>query len=455
MTTNQGRSGYNAPDHNSLSWTGCYDDKGNTHLSDKQNSGWFPKEPKQRTLAVTQRRPIQRENAVIGGKDVSNLIDQIPTQTTRTTPRQLEEGDHIPDAQPRQEQDLSQAVILLSQETDDSETSCDDTTSEEEGSEDEDPDFTRFQELTQKRYDYKTDKNIWIKACATSNLITQFDWVPNRERSLHPWMRMDHPKHHLISWASCVYNQCVLHFKDKAKNGAFPMQTREVSDKMPYLESELRHWRTFAEHASYHAILLVRDERYSEDHEYMSPEECQNIDCKIHRQYKLSVYTKLWPMTHDEKGNRKVTIDECKATHAANCTTSCEIHREERTKIQKRFRIMHQEGFSFKDQTGGTAKDRAWYKELRKQAKWNDNHNPGGKIMEETNRLLNRVKCKECTGNWIFEDVYDKIRELRERKFNFDTQSGLPEDEAWYRTVQDSRRCLHQNNQDPKGKRRM
>ena len=51
--------------HNALSWTACYDDDCATHLSDKEGSGWFPRETKQQTsergesqqLALTRGRP--------------------------------------------------------------------------------------------------------------------------------------------------------------------------------------------------------------------------------------------------------------------------------------------------------------------------------------------------------------------------------------------------------------
>ena len=33
------------PDHATLSWTGCYKDNCYIHFSDKQGSGWFPKQP--------------------------------------------------------------------------------------------------------------------------------------------------------------------------------------------------------------------------------------------------------------------------------------------------------------------------------------------------------------------------------------------------------------------------
>lgn len=49
-----------ARDHGRLSWTACYDDSCNVHLSDKQGSGWFPTRPR-RQLNVIERKPLQQK----------------------------------------------------------------------------------------------------------------------------------------------------------------------------------------------------------------------------------------------------------------------------------------------------------------------------------------------------------------------------------------------------------
>lgn len=63
----EGKKQFNATnkqeiDHKNLNWTACYDDNCITHLSDKNGSGWFPKEPKKKTLAMTERRIPKRTN---------------------------------------------------------------------------------------------------------------------------------------------------------------------------------------------------------------------------------------------------------------------------------------------------------------------------------------------------------------------------------------------------------
>lgn len=60
----EGKKQVNATDkqeleHKNLNWTACYDDGCYTHLSDKEGSGWFPKQPKKRTIAMIKKQTIQ------------------------------------------------------------------------------------------------------------------------------------------------------------------------------------------------------------------------------------------------------------------------------------------------------------------------------------------------------------------------------------------------------------
>ena len=41
-------------DHDSLSWTACYDDVCQVHLSDKEGKGWFPKRPRPRKVYFSE-----------------------------------------------------------------------------------------------------------------------------------------------------------------------------------------------------------------------------------------------------------------------------------------------------------------------------------------------------------------------------------------------------------------
>ncbi|MDB5911246.1 MAG: hypothetical protein JWP34_5363 [Massilia sp.] len=64
------RDGYEttAPNHDSLSWTSCYDDECTVHKSDKQGSGWFPKALKGRQLAMAGRGQITQWNQEVVGE---------------------------------------------------------------------------------------------------------------------------------------------------------------------------------------------------------------------------------------------------------------------------------------------------------------------------------------------------------------------------------------------------
>ena len=49
---------YKEPDHNSLSWTACFNDNCSIHQPAKDGAGWYPKAP-QKTLAATQRIQLE------------------------------------------------------------------------------------------------------------------------------------------------------------------------------------------------------------------------------------------------------------------------------------------------------------------------------------------------------------------------------------------------------------
>ncbi|KAL8975953.1 MAG: hypothetical protein Q9177_006948, partial [Variospora cf. flavescens] len=40
-----------------MSWTACYEDDCTIHLSDKQGSGWFPRRPRKKEVALIGRTP--------------------------------------------------------------------------------------------------------------------------------------------------------------------------------------------------------------------------------------------------------------------------------------------------------------------------------------------------------------------------------------------------------------
>ncbi len=119
VLTNQGRSGYNQPqdNHSSINWTACYEDKCATHKSDKDNSGWYPKEPK-RIVAMVGRRPPSGVNRDWANHrkitkdtqlDINLRIDDIPSsaqepdERTRMHDQAMDNGGYeIPDAQPRE-----------------------------------------------------------------------------------------------------------------------------------------------------------------------------------------------------------------------------------------------------------------------------------------------------------------------------------------------------------------
>lgn len=60
--------------HELLHFSGCYDDSCQTHLSDKQGSGWYPQKPRERNVSVMQRA---RER-ILDGTYRRPTLQQIP-----------------------------------------------------------------------------------------------------------------------------------------------------------------------------------------------------------------------------------------------------------------------------------------------------------------------------------------------------------------------------------------
>ena len=64
------------PDHATLSWTGCYDNDCYIHLSDKQGSEWFPKQPQGKQLNATGQQEGYDYNRLIK-KPFLRRIDEL------------------------------------------------------------------------------------------------------------------------------------------------------------------------------------------------------------------------------------------------------------------------------------------------------------------------------------------------------------------------------------------
>ena len=63
---------YKETDHNSLSWTTCFDDTCSTHQSAKDGAGWYPQAPMGRkTLAITHH--IQPEEPEFANDFISKV----------------------------------------------------------------------------------------------------------------------------------------------------------------------------------------------------------------------------------------------------------------------------------------------------------------------------------------------------------------------------------------------
>lgn len=418
--TNTARSGYDMSAHATLHWTACYDDKCSMHKHGKIQAGWFPKEPR-KTLAMMNRRrrdaprrprslidndlkkrtekafkefdtpePVTQESS-----STSQTIDRIPVRTV--TPRELEEGENIPDAQPRvnisdllKEEDSDCSSLgdgkKITPGHDTPEGSCDDTSSEEdtnsdayESAEELSPKekHRRYQDATLTRYQPMPkggDHTVWIRAVVLKTAIPRLLWEPKKELNDHPWTFPSHRHHEELSWASCIYHLCTQHFKEKVEHGVFPIRIPGKANAYPYLHEELKHWIILATHPMHSTAILERDERYPLDCALgnTDTEECLDIGCKIHKNRKLRQYQqKQIEWLEKTEPDSRTKSNKCEATHAMNCgNRQCPQHALESLKIYERIRKMSKEGFSFKTREGPNKEDQEWYEEIRKHSDW-------------------------------------------------------------------------------------
>lgn len=63
--------------HESLSWTRCYDNMCQTHLSEKQGAGWFPKAPKERKPLNVIQRKDEYGNDGVTDQDMNELSNKL------------------------------------------------------------------------------------------------------------------------------------------------------------------------------------------------------------------------------------------------------------------------------------------------------------------------------------------------------------------------------------------
>ncbi len=319
--------------HGALSWTACYDDKCTIHLSDKQGSGWFPRAPKKKTLAMTSRREIttglvqfdevlqipryrqhdrELEDATIPTSSQFEQRSIDDTSSEETTP-ELTEHTSQTMTPPSQTQEVMSFDKDLYQ--------MDINSIFNIGTQPETESLTRIQQSTLIRYQPAPSGRDYAVVIAAVNTLSalQNELRPLADFGDHETMLPTHELHHLISWISCIYTDCTVHIRDKVEHDVFPTRFTGHAITNPYRSNELRHWHVQQRMPREQVVILEPD--------YTTPLECRDRDnsfarctsnsCAIHMTNKVDDW-------HDRIGyNNGInceheTLEEC---DMINCRT--------------------------------------------------------------------------------------------------------------------------------------
>lgn len=472
--TNQGRSGYNTPEQRVIAMTGRR----------------TRREVKPLRSGLDHLRTLQqRERLAFGTSSAADSminqafpnIDDIPVQSTQTsvtmgedTPESSSTEDEITECTNSEEDIPSRQpdeIIEPNEEvTSSSEESHTGTPSEaplspinllrKQRKEHQDTTIIRY-----RPYPEGGDRSILIRAVATKTTIARLHWEPKKDSRDHHTTFPKDKNHADISWASCIYHQCLEHFSEKVAHGIFPIRIPGHAITEPYLESELRYWRVESTDRRFNTAILERDETYpiSCEEGHLKENECMNYSCKIHATYKIRQYTKQ-KLDEWKKGEvpnttppKKVKIETCQEEHAVNCKHSraCSRHYDENTEIYQRISKMYREGFSFETRTGGDPEDHEWYNRIRQQCKKEPEPHPT--YLDNYYRMERLISCEKCKRLHPFDTLYNQVYKATGRQLNFETGKGRPAEERWYaQKIQElSAPCNNPEHQDPKGKGRL
>ncbi|PHH84727.1 hypothetical protein CDD83_1481 [Cordyceps sp. RAO-2017] len=223
------------PNHDLMSWTACYDDDCYTHLSDKNATGWFPKAPKKKTLAMVLRRTPFKQAQLKKTGISQQSTDDTSSGEELDTPDVSETEEVLPPTLRR-------------------ETTVIGTTSEPAP-------LTDVQKSALIRYQPVPrggDHAVAITAIDTATAL-QSGWTPRGRLGDDPRTLPSHEHHAQVSWASCIYLTCMTHFRTKARNDAFPIRNGSLPISRPYGDRELRHWRIIKDYPHDKVMLLEPD----------------------------------------------------------------------------------------------------------------------------------------------------------------------------------------------------
>jgi hypothetical protein len=304
------RSGYNthvyARDnpHASLSWTACYNDQCQTHQSDKDASGWYPRKPEKKTIAMIR---VRTNGIVKGNDDSSNPSTEATEEWVMTNPDATDPYDN-------DQNDMDHLMPPLTRN--------------------ETPLWPDKMDEWAAKHSYTKEPGpiggmIYLhaqEACKTK-ITDQPTSTFGEDARLH----LEHEKHTELSWASCFYHDCTWHMEEKCKFDAFPLKPNSnYPIKAPFEKHDLDMFETVAHDEETDTAHLAP--RYDIPPKCMNGgilEECTTSPCALHDTEKAVAW------------NRSTYYGGCPQITPLRCHRhECIEHNEERLEILARVHLL-------------------------------------------------------------------------------------------------------------------
>jgi len=239
---------FSTVDHNTLSWTSCYDDDCTIHKSDKDGANWYPKEPNgTRTVAVLQQEPLEEEEDDIETFNHPPQPSHFGIVPGKTPGRPAPSG-------------LLQRTTLAGV------------------------------------------KMLDAKDKPSQNYLGPLD---------DPRLGTDHPEHSEVAWMVCLNDRCHQHLPSKVREDFFPRRpwgSHQV--RHPYLAYEMEHW-VMAQRIGEQAIFEIHPHVPLEclTGENKTYEDCDTHTCKLHMQEKADAWHNRLRLRHSHRRGSVVVKD--------------------------------------------------------------------------------------------------------------------------------------------------
>jgi Retrotransposon gag protein/Zinc knuckle len=233
----------NPPAHGALHWTGCYDDHCLIHKDSKDSAGWFPREPRRRTVAMMKRVSQTAEE--------SSDTDSVDSYEERLQEKRMLETNLQHDRATPQE--------WMQAATD------------------------RYNPLPQ-------GEDLWMVITAWTP-TGGIQWVMDRRKlpGDHPALHPDADGHSELSWMSCIYHFCRIHAQQKARHMIYPIRgpnSRTIHD--PYGKEEAEYYEYSHVETKTGCVMLRQSAKCPEacarNQTYW--DKCPSVDCPKHLRQK-------------------------------------------------------------------------------------------------------------------------------------------------------------------------